>query len=125
MDKSQYQRIWLRALNLYELQLAGPVARNRNKFIAQAASEYQKHQTIPQHVRYAYEIRLQNILIQHYGADNTPLGTPCLSAGCNRNLPILTRISWSLSLGVPPELPPVTCEYAVNRGTPVRRNTGW
>jgi hypothetical protein len=31
-------------------------------------SEPEKHKTIPRHVRYAHEVRLQNILIQYYTA---------------------------------------------------------
>jgi hypothetical protein len=68
MNRNQHLRRWLRALTIYERRLLNPVARNRNAFIAKAADEYQKHQTIPRHARYAHEIGIQNLLIPHYQA---------------------------------------------------------
>lgn len=74
MDRAKYHARWLRALTVYERQLLMPMVRTRNTFIAQAAAEYAKHQTVPQHVKLSHEVRIQNLLVPHYFAVSTYFG---------------------------------------------------
>lgn len=75
MNRSLYQRRWLRSLTIFERQLLSPVARARNAFINSAAAEYEKHGGIPRHVRMAHELKLQNLLASHYEAVIPHFGT--------------------------------------------------
>jgi uncharacterized protein with gpF-like domain len=55
-------------MTLFERQLLGPVARERNRFIKAAASDYQKHGGVPRHQILTHAGKLQILLSSHYAA---------------------------------------------------------
>ena len=66
-----------------------------------------------------------NPVISMHTFETSPFAGFGQRPGCNREFLILTQISPSLSLGVPPEVPPVVREQARARGAGVPVVAPW
>lgn len=61
-------RIWLLALDRFELKLRGKIAQQRNRYIRVAASQYEKHGSIAGWLIADHKQKINDILTEHYSA---------------------------------------------------------
>jgi SPP1 gp7 family putative phage head morphogenesis protein len=69
MNRRIYLRLWLLALDKYEIMLRGKIARSRSAFIKDSAKSYEVNDgKVPNFVLEQHKRRISNILANHYRA---------------------------------------------------------